>query len=120
LGNGRDCGVVAMSKTIKSPSERWAGSVTIADPLTLPQAEAIEAALDFRTNGGQVFLTVVDKSYLPAVFACVEKWELSNFPQTPDMSNIPMSPRKESSDLYQWIWGEIRAVYLGESTVPNE
>lgn len=109
-----------MSKTITSPSKRWAGSVTISDPLTLPQAEAIESALEFSAHGDKVYLTVIDKSYLPAVFACVEKWELSNFPENPEIGNIPMSPRKESSELYQWIWGAIRGVYLGESQVPNE
>ena len=33
-----------MSKVITSPIEKWSGSVTIADPLTIPQAQAIEAA----------------------------------------------------------------------------
>ncbi len=34
-----------MSKVITSPVQRWAGTVTIADPLTLPQAAVIEDAI---------------------------------------------------------------------------
>ena len=33
-----------MSKTITSPIARWQGTVTLSDPLTLPQAERIEQA----------------------------------------------------------------------------
>jgi hypothetical protein len=36
-----------MSKQITSPVARWAGTVTIADPLTLIQAQAIESGLEY-------------------------------------------------------------------------
>jgi hypothetical protein len=112
-----------VSKIIPSPIKRFPGSVTIADPLTLPQVEAIEAGLELPkdTDGdGRVFFTVLDKNQLPAVLACVEKWELQNFPDPLTADNFPFSPRKDSHDLIVWLFGEIRKVYLGELDIPNE
>jgi len=34
-----------MSKVVISPIERYKGSVVIADPLTIPQAQAVEAGM---------------------------------------------------------------------------
>ena len=102
---------------IKNP---WTGSVTIADPLTLPQVEIIEDAIDIKPDGEKVYLTVFDKKNLPAVFACVEKWDLENFPDPVTDNNFPMSPRGASHDLISWIWSEIIKIYIGEQEVPNE
>ena len=118
-----------MSKVITSKIKKWAGSVTIADPLTLPQVELIEAAFDATAKISKdveadndsriIFLTAYDKPRIPAILACVEKWELENFALMPD-GGIPMSPRRESYKLIEWLFGEIRAVYLGELEIPNE
>lgn len=109
-----------MPKVIESPVKRWAGRVTIADPLTLPQAQAIEASLDksgdIKTVDGKLWLSTIDENKLPAVMVCVEKWELSNF--TPDP--FPASPRVDSHKLIDWIYSEIIKVYSGEAEVPNE
>ena len=115
-----------MSKVITSPSKRWQGSVTISDPLTLPQVEAIEAGLemprqaDDTDKDGRVFFTVLDKPHLPAIFACVEKWELSHFPESVTIETFPMSPRKDSHELIAWLFHEIYKVYMGELEIPNE
>jgi hypothetical protein len=112
-----------VSKVIQSPIKRWAGTVTIADPLTLPQVELFEAGLELPADAdkdGRVFLTVLDKPQIPAILACVEKWELSNFPETVTADNFPGTPRKASHDLIAWLFGEIRKVYLGELDNPNE
>ena len=112
-----------MSREIVSPSKRWPGKVTVADPMTLPQAEAFEAGLslpdDAKEKGGNVFLSVVDKTQLPTILACVEKWELGNFPESPSLETWPFSPRRESHQLIAWLFDEIRKVYLGELEVPN-
>ena len=117
-----------MSKVITSKIKRWAGTVTIADPLTLPQVELIEAAFDATLkiqkdteadDNKIVFLTAYDKPRIPAILACVEKWELENFALMPD-GGIPMSPRRDSYRLIEWLFSEIRAVYLGELEIPNE
>jgi hypothetical protein len=95
--------------------------VTIADPLTIPQAQLIEAGLEMPQEGadGRIWLTVIDGKQLPAIFACVEKWELSNMPQSLTLENFPASPRVASHKLIDWLFSELRKVYLGEIEVPN-
>lgn len=110
-----------MSKVITSPIKRWAGTVTIADPLTIPQAQAIEASMTppEKREDGRVWYSVIDGNQLPAIFACVEKWELSNMPEKLTAETFPASPRKDSHNLIEWIFSEIRNVYFGELEVPN-
>jgi hypothetical protein len=116
-----------MSKTIKSPFEKWAGSVTLADPLTLAQAELIEAGMQ-APDGIKaevekdriVFYTTFDKTQLPALFGCVEKWELTNFPDNPTFETFPFSPRSDSHKLIEWLFQALQEIYTGESKVPNE
>jgi hypothetical protein len=111
-----------MSKIITSPSKRWPGSVTIADPITLPQAEAINDArrhfYDNRKQEGEYISYLdLDKPRIPAIMACVEKWELKDFPVN---GSIPMSPEKSRHTLVNWIWKELEAIYDAEDEVPNE
>ena len=113
-----------MSKVITSPVKRWAGTVTIADPLTIPQAEQIENALGIDETqpieeGKRVWLTVNDKKMLPAVFACVEAWNLQGL-EGVTFETFPASPRGASHKLIDWIFKEILSVYFGEAEVPNE
>lgn len=110
-----------MSKIITSPIQRWAGAVTIADPLTISQAQLIEAGMTLPENGedGRVWLSVIDGMQLPAIFACVEKWELANIPEALTIDNFPASPRVDSHKLIDWLFTEIRKVYFGEAEVPN-
>jgi hypothetical protein len=108
-----------MSKQITSPVARWAGTVTIADPLTIPQAQLIEAGLkqpEGHEDEERIWLSVIDVMKLPAVIACVEKWELADF--TPDP--FPASPRGDSHKLIDFIFAELLKVYFGEQIVPNE
>ena len=111
-----------MSKIVISPIKKWAGSVTIADPLTLPQAQAIEQAMegiDFEDGDKRVVVTLLDELKQPAIMACVEKWELENFTLCPD-GTPPASPRLDSHKLREWLFMEIATVYFGELIVPNE
>jgi hypothetical protein len=108
-----------MSKVITSNVARWAGTVTIADPLTLPQAQLIEAGLkqpEGQEENGRIWLSVIDAEKLPAIIACVEKWELENFTADP----FPASPRGDSHKLIDFIFSELFKVYIGEAEVPNE
>ena len=112
-----------MSRVVTSPSTRWPGSVTIADPMNLPQVELVEAGLEWPDElqeGKSVLFTVLDKPAIPALLACVEKWELANVPAELSADNFPMTPRKDSHDLIGWLFGEIRKVYFGEIEIPNE
>src|SRR3990172_7386952 len=96
---GRKPGV--MSKLIISPSKRWPGTVTIADPLTMPQAELIEEGMGTspeKTEGAKPgrWLLAFAKHHLPMILACVEKWELANFPEIVTPETFPISPRMKS------------------------
>ena len=110
-----------MSKVITSPLQRWAGEVTIADPLTLAQAHLIEQGLTQPTGGedGRIWFTVIDGNQMPAILACVENWNLKNFPENVTAETFPASPRGDSHKLIDWLFSEIRTVYFGEAEVPN-
>ncbi len=113
-----------MSKVIHSQSKRFTGSVTIADPLTISQAQLIEAGMrlpeDETAKDGRVWLSVVDANQLPAVLGCVEKWDLANISESPTMETFPASPRAETHKLVAWIFSELMKVYFGEADIPNE
>ena len=69
--------------------------------------------------GGRVWLSVEDERLLPAVLACVEKWELDKFPESVTLETFPASPRAESHGLVAWLFNEIFTVYIGEKQIPN-
>lgn len=110
-----------MSKTVKTESKRWAGTVVIADPLTIPQAQLIEAAMRpvEGDDAGKVYLSQIDANQLPAVIACVEKWDVTNMPEGVTVETFPASPRKESHEFISWLFGEVLKVYFGELNIPN-
>lgn len=111
-----------MSKTIKIESKVWTGTVTIFDRLVLPQVELIEAALfdEPPVKSDKVKLTDLDRPKLPALIACVEKWEINGFPEPVTVDNFPLSPRRETHNLIEQIFREIAKVYNGELEIPNE
>lgn len=123
-----------MPKTVESPVGRWPGKVTLADPMTLPQVMAYEAALDeiAEDREGSEFLKRLgdgdtevtwssqnDKAFVAAICACVEKWELKNFPKDVTPDTWPATPRGDSHALVEWLAQEINRIYLGEIEVPN-
>lgn len=67
---------------------------------------------------GRIWLTVIDAQMEPAVFACVEKWELTNFTLLSN-GHPPASPRKEAHALISWIFLELTTIYFGEIIIPN-
>jgi NADPH-dependent ferric siderophore reductase len=117
-----------VSKVITSPSKRWQGSVTLYDPLTLPQVKLIEAGLELPESAKgkeRILFTVTDEVALPAIFACVEKWDISPTLKVREseplsVDNFVFSPRDETHELIKWIFDEIRRIYLGELEIPNE
>lgn len=117
-----------MPKTVFSPVDRFSGSVTLADPMTMAQVLAYETALletrqliaDQQVDGNgdavpQVLRSAYDQVLLPAIFACVEEWVLEGVPSRPTTENFPFSPRQASSQLIAWLIGEIRTIYRGDA-----
>jgi hypothetical protein len=110
-----------MSKRIEVKIGKWVGAVEIADPLTIPQAQAIEAGMKPLDGGedGKVFLSQIDSQQLPAVVACVTKWDVTNIPEQVTADTFPASPRKESHALIEYLYREVLKVYFGELEIPN-
>lgn len=125
-----------MSKTLTAPQKfstggdgekekfvnnPWTGSVIISDRLFLSQVELIEDALEPVLDGKHksVFLTELDKPKIPALLACVEKWELKNFPDAPTPETFPLTPRRASHELIGWLFKELTDIYIGETDIPN-
>ena len=71
-------------------------------------------------NVDRIWNTVFDKRQIPPIIACVEKWELENFPTSPTLETWEWTPRGESHKLVAWLFGEIKNIYIGEVEIPNE
>lgn len=102
--------------------------MTIFDRFVLSQVELIETAL---LDNKEVFdkavkdkkaprYTEVDKPKLPALIACVEKWEVEGLPDKMTVETFPLTPRSKSSQFVELVFDAIRQVYNGEIEVPNE
>jgi len=115
-----------MSRTININLSAWRGTVEIFDRLHLSQVELVEEALLDEgeqvkniPESGRIRFTQLDKPKLPALLACVEKWNLSDFPDSVTVDTFPMTPRKAAHELIETIFDEIRKVFNGELQVPN-
>ena len=110
-----------MSKTLVSPVKRWPGTVTISDPLDIPQYLKLEqmfkerGELPDKPTWGQVQAVTA-----PAVFACVEKWDMPAKQQAVlEQGRYPMTPRAESIEFMNWLLTEITALFVEAEEAPN-
>lgn len=98
-----------MSKIITSPVKRFPGTVTLADPLTFPQYLAWQRALNsaqaHRDDNAEFVGTL-----LPGLFACVESWSLTGFPESVTPATFPATPRISSDRIVGWLIREIGAL----------
>jgi hypothetical protein len=110
-----------MSKTVSFTSEKWGGSVTFSDPLSMPQEAAFEMAqAEYRTvfsKGGG--LSAQMSALLAGVLPCVEKWDLKNFPDSPTLANWPTRPKQEVAKLVAWLLEQCAALYMESVEIPN-
>ena len=94
-----------MGRVVTSPVKRWAGTVTLADPLTFPQFIAWrDAVLSAQQHAGDSLAYMA--ALLPGLLACVEKWELKGF----DPTAFPATPRDSSNKLLAFLLREISAI----------
>ena len=109
-----------MSKTVTYTSDKWGGSVTFHDPLTLEQEAAWESAiLASKALGSDVGLAEQQVKIIPGILACVERWELKDFPERITLANWPTRPRLERAKLIAWLVKNISDLYEDSVTVPN-
>jgi hypothetical protein len=106
-----------MSKVITSPVKRWPGTVTLADPLSFPQAIAVEEALDTVRDSDNPSRQEINHALLPAIMGCVEKWNLEGMADPPDP--FPATPSVSSAQLLSWLFREVTALFMEDTEVPN-
>ena len=124
-----------MPKVIKSPVEKFPGTVTLSEPLTMPQVVIIDDCLLTRREffeekeidgkRGYVlkagaFWSQPDSVALEAIVQCVDDWNLKGMPEDVTAETFPGSPRAASRQLVDWLITEILEVYQGEAEIPNE
>lgn len=105
-----------MSKVITSPVKKWPGTVTLCDPLSLPQAlavrESYKASLELAGGAEDienVDLVAFHNELAPALLDCVKSWELEGLDNPP--SPFPGTPRKSSAELMIWLTNEVTALF---------
>lgn len=108
-----------MSKTIKSPVERWPGTVTLYDPLDYPQIIAVEEAfaesneLDEDASIGHRYGILVGP-----ICTCIEKWDLKGLGNPP--VPFPATPRTPATELLSWLITEVTELFTEASDIPEE
>ncbi len=113
-----------MSKQIKSPVKKWPGTVTLHDPLSLPQVVAVQDALEsakaLAEDGDleKLGLAEFHNALLPAIEDCIEIWEMEGLDDPPNP--FPGTPRKSAAELMNWLSTEVVALFNEAEAVPNE
>jgi len=126
-----------MPKRITSPSSRWPGAVVFSDPLTMPQALAWQRARQevdklrvtipvINEKGEEIFpirddviMEEINIAQIPGIIACVDSWELEEFPQVITPDNFPSSPRLKNIELIAWLVSTIWDIYWGTAEVDD-
>jgi hypothetical protein len=118
-----------VSRTVEYTGDKWRGTVTLRDPLYLPDVLAIEeaqeqvSAMRAAANGemGLKTVTLVHRAWLEPICEIVEEWHLEGFPENVTPKTFPASPRIESAKLVAFLIGEMLKIYEGdaEQVVPN-
>ena len=124
-----------MPKVIQSPVKKFPGTVTLSDPLTLPQVVIIDDCLMTRRDFFEevedgdnrvyklkpgMFWSKSDSLEVAAIVQCVDEWSLKGFPEKVTAETFPGSPRSASQAVINWLLTEIMNVYQGETEIPNE
>ena len=112
-----------MSKIITSPVDRWPGTVTLSDPLTFPQALAVEDALDAAKElGEEASQRRQNYTVLPGLIGCVEEWNIEgdDWPDNVTADTFPSTPAKPNAEIIGWLIDEIISLYYEAEPDPNE
>lgn len=108
-----------MSKVITSPVKRFAGTITLSDPLTLPQAiaveDAIEAGKKLLKETPQGSLRKYHVAVIPGLLKCVEQIDIPNV----SVDRWPGTPANASALLSAWLINEVLKLFQEDDAVPN-
>lgn len=101
-------------KIVTCPIPRWAGTAQIYDPLTLHQVAMVQRAIANVQKMEEPVKAEVEEVMLPAILACVVRFNMTGIPEEMGVDQWPGSPRDDSAKLFEWLLGEIMVVYRGE------
>ena len=104
-----------MGKKIISKIAEWKGSITLADPLFLPQVLALrKATRAFRELGDDPILEEMIYVMLPALLGCVEEWNIKGKDQ-PTADTFPYTGTKanqnNSAEFFLWLNKETNVLF---------
>lgn len=123
-----------MTKIIESPVKRFPGRVHLADPLNFEQYFAIEEAIEtsrefvtpYEEDGKEIAVVKFGKdqlhynhAFVPAIIACVEKWEIQGLPEIPTVKDFPASPVLSAARFASWLIDELMKVLQEAEEIPN-
>ncbi len=104
-----------MGKKIISKIPEWKGSITIADPLLLPQVLALRKAQRAFVELGDnpIFVEMVYAEF-DALMGCVEEWNIKGKDQ-PTADTFPYTGTKvnqdKSAEFFLWLHKEINVLF---------
>jgi hypothetical protein len=116
-----------MSKTLISPSAKWAGSIQVPEYLTLPQwiawKDAFAEAKQYAEDNGDGHYTITDPSrfnlaMLEVCCKIVEKWELAGLGDL-TAETFPGTPPMDALVLQRFVVDAIATLVSGEETIPK-
>ena len=108
-------------RIVKSPVERWPGSITLPDYLSYVQEEAWEDVIDGLE--GQKFLDLAVKAksarrFLPVILDVVQEWNLAGLPVKMTEETFPATPKVSAAILLSWLMGEINQMHEEGAAIP--
>ncbi len=107
-----------MPKTIICPVERWAGSVTLVEPMPLPLVVELEKAIEAAQTLESPTRSQTEAALLGAALKCVASHNLSGLSETLSLATWPGTPRLDSARLFGWLMDEVMSIYTGEVARP--
>ena len=105
-------------KTITSPVKRFPGEIVLYDPLTLPQAIAMEQAIDAVAALDAPTQMEANYTLMPGICGCVSEWHLDGLGQL-TADTFPATPKRAAAELMAWLVNEVIALYKDAEEVPN-
>jgi hypothetical protein len=117
-----------MPKIFTSPVKRFPGNVTLKEPLMLPEALAIGKAIrevkllrETAQAKGLKDASLDERLavYVPAICQCIEKAEVTGFPEHPTPETYPFTPIQSAMKLTMWLLDEVQTIYFTEEEETN-
>lgn len=110
-------------RIVKSPVERWPGTVTFKEPIPLSDVIALEKAMrearKLTDEKGIITEEYTIGEYhqiiVPSLRGCIEEYDIPGL----DLDKWPGAPKSDAVDFTSWVITQVMSIYAGE-VVPLE